>query len=214
MMGYEFKDRELLEAALTHRSAGSKNNERLEFLGDAILGSVIAGQLFRGFPDAPEGDLSRLRANLVRKESLAEVARSLGLGDFLRLGSGELKSGGSRRDSILADAVESIVGAIYLDGGMEPCHKFIVSMFEDRMSTLSNTIELKDPKTRLQEYMQANRMDLPSYEIVDVAGRDHAQIFSVECRAEGVNRVTQGKGSSRRRAEQDAAESMLKELGI
>ncbi|MEE8429311.1 MAG: ribonuclease III [Gammaproteobacteria bacterium] len=214
ILGYEFEDRELLEVALTHRSASSRNNERLEFLGDAILGSVIAEQLYRRFPDAAEGELSRLRATLVRKETLAEVARSLELGDFLRLGSGEKKSGGSRRDSILADALESIVAAIYLDRGIELCHGFILTIYDERMINLSKEEVLKDPKTRLQEYMQANRMELPNYEIVEVSGKDHAQIFSVECRALGMGRTSTGKGSSRRRAEQSAAQSMLEKLDI
>ncbi len=214
ILGYEFQDRGLLEVALTHRSASSDNNERLEFLGDAVLGSVIAEQLYRRFPDAAEGELSRLRATLVRKETLAEVARSLELGSFLRLGSGEMKSGGSRRDSILADALESIIAAIYLDRGMESCHGFILKIYDERMINLSNEEVLKDPKTRLQEYMQANRMELPNYEIVEVSGKDHAQIFSVECQATGMGRTSTGKGSSRRRAEQSAAQSMLEELDV
>ena len=212
VLGYEFKDRGLLEAALTHRSANSQNNERLEFLGDALLGSVIAEQLYRCFPEATEGDLSRLRASLVRRETLAAVARSLELGEFLRLGSGELKSGGSRRASILADTVESIVAAIYLDSDMAVCRNFILELFDERITALADAAVLKDPKTRLQEYMQANHMELPIYEIVDIAGKDHAQVFSVECRAPGIGRVSCGKGSSRRRAEQSAAQLMLEEL--
>jgi len=213
ILGYEFRDHRLLETALTHRSASSENNERLEFLGDAVLGSVIAEQLYRCFPDAAEGELSRLRATLVRKETLAEVARSLELGGFLRLGSGEMKSGGSRRDSILADAMESIIAAIYLDSGMESCHNFISKIYDERMENLSKEAVLKDPKTRLQEYMQANRMELPNYEIIEVSGKDHAQMFSVKCQATSMGRTSTGKGSSRRRAEQSAAQSMLEELG-
>ncbi len=214
ILGYEFQDRGLLEIALTHRSASSDNNERLEFLGDAVLGSVIAEQLYRRFPNAAEGELSRLRATLVRKETLAEVARSLDLGGFLRLGSGEMKSGGSRRDSILADALESIIAAIYLDRGIEPCHGFILKIYDERMMNLSKEEVLKDPKTRLQEYMQANRMELPNYEIVEIFGKDHAQIFSVQCQAPSMGRTSTGKGSSRRRAEQSAAQSMLEELDV
>ncbi len=211
-LGYRFQDPALLQTAVTHRSAGSDNNERLEFLGDAVLGYVIAEWLYTLFPEASEGQLSRLRASLVKKETLAGIARELEIGDYLSLGSGELKSGGFRRDSILADALEAILGGIVLDGGFEACHSSIQRLFTGRVSQLSVSDELKDPKTRLQEYLQSRKLKVPEYEVVDMTGRVHARQFVVECGVAELQQQCTGKGSSRRRAEQAAAECMLAQL--
>lgn len=211
-LDYDFKDTQLLQAAVTHRSAGAENNERLEFLGDAILGYVIADWLYELFPGASEGQLSRLRASLVKKETLADIARSLAIGDYLRLGSGELKSGGFRRDSILADAVEAILGGIAKDSGMDACRACIRNLFADKVEQLSPSDELKDPKTRLQEYLQSHKLDLPVYEVREVTGKAHNQQFSIECRVDAMQRTSIGTGNSRRRAEQAAAENMLEQL--
>ena len=211
-LGYSFKDPDLLQAAVTHRSAGSKNNERLEFLGDAVLGHVIAEWLYAEFPEASEGQLSRLRASLVKRETLADIARNLAVGDYLRLGSGELKSGGFRRDSILADALEALFGGIVLDSGFESCRAIIHHLFAGRIDQLSAGDELKDPKTRLQEYLQSRKLDLPVYQVIEVSGKSHSQQFVVECRVDSVQQCSKGAGSSRRRAEQTAAEAMLEQL--
>jgi len=211
-LGYRFQDPGLLQAAVTHRSAGSSNNERLEFLGDAVLGYVIAEWLYTQFPEASEGQLSRLRATLVKKETLASIARELKIGDYLNLGSGELKSGGFRRDSILADALEAILGGIVMDNGFEACRSSIQRLFADRVGRLSAGDELKDPKTRLQEYLQSRKLELPDYEVLEVTGQAHNQQFVVECSVKGVQQPCRGKGSSRRRAEQATAESMLAQL--
>ena len=212
-IGYTFKDPDLLRVALTHCSAGGRNNERLEFLGDAVLGYIIADWLYTLYPDADEGQLSRLRASLVKKETLAEIARSLAVGDYLRMGSGELKSGGFRRDSILADALEAILGGIVLDSGFEACRVCVQRLFAAKIHQLSVRDELKDPKTRLQEYLQSRKLDLPVYEVIKVSGKSHDQQFHVECRVAGVQQSTQGIGNSRRRAEQAAAVGMLDHLG-
>lgn len=210
---HRFRDPDLLEAALTHRSAGSRNNERLEFLGDAVLGFVIAEWLYQEYTGVSEGQLSRLRASLVKGETLAGIARQLEIGNYLRLGAGELKSGGFRRDSILADAVEAVLGAVYLDAGFQTCRVLIQKLFADRFDNLSLIDEHKDPKTRLQEYLQSKKFTLPVYEVVDVSGKAHHQRFVVECRVEVAGEHgTRGEGSSRRRAEQCAAQSMLAEL--
>jgi ribonuclease III len=208
-LGYHFCNRQLLECALTHRSAGAINNERLEFLGDAILNFVVASELFRQFPAATEGELSRLRASLVKRETLAALARALDLGAYLRLGSGEMKSGGHRRDSILADALEAVLGAVYLDGGHDVCSRLIAELFQPRIGALPEATSLTDPKTRLQEYLQSRKLPLPSYQVVEVTGEAHAQTFRVQCTLEGLGQTTQGLGSSRRRAEQDAAQRAL-----
>lgn len=210
---YRFRDDALLEQALTHRSAGGSNNERLEFLGDAVLGLVIAEALFQHLPDATEGELSRMRASLVKRETLAEVARRLDLGEFLALGSGELKSGGFRRDSTLADALEAVFGAIYLDGGFDACRTCILRLFDDRLRNLPSAASLKDPKTRLQEFLQSRRLALPEYEVVEASGQDHNRVFVVDCRVDALDTKYRGSGRSRRRAEQAAAEGMLKMLG-
>ena len=207
MLGYEFHTPSLLQEALTHRSALGPNNERLEFLGDSILNFVIAAELFRIYPQASEGELSRLRANLVRGDTLAELARRLGLGDYLHLGSGELKSGGFRRDSILADALEAVLGAVYLDSDLETCRHLIQRLYQDRLAELPAGDDLKDPKTRLQEYLQARQRGLPVYNVVEISGEAHAQRFKVECSVENLR--TTAVGTSRRRAEQEAARQAL-----
>jgi len=210
---YEFRQPELLEAAVTHRSAGSHNNERLEFLGDAALGFVVAEWLFDKFPDASEGQLSRLRASLVKRGTLADVARDLDIGDYLRLGSGELKSGGFRRDSILADALEAILGAILLDRGHEACRACIHRLFAKKINGLSHVDELKDPKTLLQEMLQSRQFDLPVYDVVSVSGKAHQQHFVVECRVADLELSVNGEGGTRRGAEQAAAQRMLDQVG-
>jgi ribonuclease-3 len=212
-IGYQFDDPDLLDAAVTHRSAGSPNNERLEFLGDAVLGHVIAEWLYAAYPDATEGQLSRLRANLVKRETLADIARQLNLGDYLRLGSGELKSGGFRRDSILADALEAVLAGILLDGGFDTCRACIRRLFAGCMDKLSALDELKDPKTRLQEYLQSRKLALPVYAMKEISGKAHHQQFVVECRIDALDTATIGNGRSRRKAEQSAADTMLEQLG-
>lgn len=208
-LNYQFSDPVLLQAALTHRSAGNQNNERLEYLGDAVLGFVIAELLYEQFPDANEGELSRLRASLVKRETLAALARSLELGDYLTLGSGELKSGGYRRESILADALEAIIGAILLDSNFEQCKICIHQLFDEIVRTMSQAAVMKDPKTRLQEYLQARKYELPVYNVTSVQGKAHSQQFMVECSIEGLEQRTEGLGKSRKKAEQVAAEAML-----
>ncbi len=210
-LGYRFSDPELLETALSHRSTGSRNNERLEFLGDSILSYVIAAELYRRFPEADEGGLSRLRASLVKGVTLAELARELELGAYLNLGPGELKSGGRRRDSILADAFEAVLGAVLLDSDIERVRGLILDLFEQRLDDTSPQAALKDPKTRLQEYLQARRRDLPVYSVEEESGEAHAKHFVVSCRIEGLAE-SRGEGTSRRKAEQAAAALLLKEL--
>lgn len=209
---YQFNRHQLLECALTHRSAGGRNNERLEFLGDSILNFIVAAELYRQFPQAKEGELSRYRANLVNGVILAELARIYELGEFLRLGQGELKSGGCRRDSILADALEAVIGAIYLDGGLEQAQRFVVTLYQDRLKSISTDENFKDPKTRLQEYLQAKKFPIPEYSVVSVEGHAHAQLFKVACQVRMLKEVTTGAGSSRRRAEQAAAQEALRIL--
>ena len=206
---YKFHDIDLLGEALTHRSFAANNNERLEFLGDGILNFVIADELFKRYPDVQEGDLSRLRANLVNKESLAEIANHLDLGEFIKLGSGELKSGGFRRPSILADAVESILGAVYVDGGFERSRELIVRLYASRLSSPTDLQSLKDPKTRLQELLQSRRISLPGYQVVSIKGQAHAQVFHVRCTIESLDIRVDGDGRSRRKAEQVAAEKAI-----
>jgi ribonuclease III len=206
---YSFNDISLLDEALTHRSYSSKNNERLEFLGDGILNFVIAHELFKLYPDVQEGDLSRLRANLVNKDSLAEIASHLELGEVIKLGSGELKSGGFRRPSILADAVESIFGAVYCDGGFESCRELIIRLYASRLALSVDLQTLKDPKTQLQELLQSRHFSLPDYHVVNITGQAHAQIFRVKCRIEKMSIEVTGEGKSRRKAEQIAAEKAI-----
>jgi len=209
-LNHKFSDLSLLSEAITHRSKQSKNNERLEFLGDSVLGYVISSELFRRFPDALEGALTRGRAALVKGETLAELAFDLELGDYLQLGPGELKSGGFRRNSILADAMEAIIGAIYLDGGLEAAREYVLSLFEKKLAVLSLDKVSKDPKTQLQEQLQAVKKPLPVYEVVATTGSDHEQVFEVKCKVAGLSRSVKGVGRSRRKAEQEAAKKMLK----
>ncbi len=211
-IGYVFNDLSLFENALTHRSAGSVNNERLEFLGDAILGFVIADELYQQFSSANEGQLSRLRAEVVKGEALALLARELDLGLYLTLGAGELRSGGQGRDSILADAMEAILAAIYLDGGYGAVRQVIHNLFQGKLKKLSLDAQKKDPKTRLQEHLQAHRHPLPEYCVANVAGEQHDQQFIVQCTVAELQLECEGSGSSRRRAEQDAAEKMLAQI--
>lgn len=209
-LGYTFQQPALLVEALTHRSASASNNERLEFLGDALLNMVIAEYLFRQYPKASEGELSRLRASLVKGETLAELARNLRLGDWLYLGPGELKSGGFRRESILSDAMEAIFGAVYLDGGLSACRDLIVSLYRDNLARLLSANELKDPKTLLQEYLQARQQALPIYNVLEIRGEPHTQSFKVECVVADARAVAEG--SSRRKAEQEAARRLLAQI--
>jgi ribonuclease-3 len=212
-LGYRFDDLKLLQRALTHRSSGKKNNERLEFLGDALLGCVIAAEIYRLYPKAREGELSRLRASLVRRESLAGLAQSLDIGSYLRLGPGERKSGGHHRNSILADSLEAVLGAIYLDGGFVPCRDCILALFADRLSDLTDLSELKDPKTRLQEFLQSRQQALPEYTVVETTGDAHDQRFRVQCRiSDAGTPLTEGVARNRRNAEQKAAAQMLEQL--
>ncbi|WP_019625623.1 ribonuclease III [Thioalkalivibrio sp. ALJT] len=198
--------------ALTHRSAGGRNNERLEFLGDAVLGLVIADALFERLPDAPEGDLTRLRAALVNRESLAALARETGLEGTLNLGQGERKSGGQRRDSILADAVEALIGVTYREAGMQAARDFTLALYAERLDDLPSAESLKDPKTRLQERLQGRNAELPVYEVLEVSGPDHKRQFTVAVHLPSQGWAQRGQGSSRRRAEQAAAEAALKRL--
>lgn len=211
-LGHTFADESLFELSLTHRSCGKRNNERLEFLGDSVLNFVIAADLYQRFPEAREGQLSRLRAMMVKGETLAEIARELGLGDYLRLGSGELKSGGFRRDSILADAVEAIIGAIYRDAGLDTAESYVLKWYEKRLDELDLDGSIKDSKTRLQEFLQSRRLDLPDYELVSVEGEAHAQTFNIQCHTTLLNNPTEGQGNSRRQAEQNAAKAALMQL--
>lgn len=207
------RDASLFVAALTHRSSSGRNNERLEFLGDAVLNLVVAEQLFRRFPKADEGDLSRLRARIVSAEPLAEIAAELGVGDVLQLGSGELKTGGFRRESILADAFEALVGAVYLDAGLEAARVLVERVVSDRVSQLPDAADLKDPKTRLQELLQARGLPLPVYRVLSIEGEPHLQSFTVQCEVPSLGRNAQGAGLSRRRAEQEAAQRLLEQIG-
>ena len=213
-LGYQFKDACLLTLALTHRSYSGRNNERLEFLGDAVLNFVAGEALYHHFDQAREGQLSRLRARLVKGETLAVLARAMDLGDYLRLGSGELKSGGFRRESILADATEAIIGAIYLDAGMDVARERVLAWLEQEFASLTLVDTNKDSKTRLQEFLQSRGSDLPSYEVVDIQGEPHCRIFRVECAVQLLDYKTSGQGDSRRIAEQVAAAAALVALGI
>jgi len=213
-LGYEPQDRALFMVALTHRSAEGPNNERLEFLGDSVLNLLLSERLYREFPIASEGDLSRLRARLVSEEPLAEIAQEMQLGELLLLGSGELKTGGHRRQSILADAFEALCGALYLDGGLEEVRTRIGPMFESRIAGLPEPSTLKDAKTRLQEFLQSRGYPLPAYTVKRTTGEPHAQTFLVSCSVPHAGVETEGEGPSRRRAEQIAAQAALQALGL
>ena len=213
-LGYTFVDQGLMTLALTHRSFAGRNNERLEFLGDAILNFVVGEALFQRFPQAREGQLSRLRARLVKGETLAKLALTFELGDHLRLGSGELKSGGFRRESILADATEALIGAIYLDTGMEAARTRVLAWLEPYFADLTLVDTNKDPKTRLQEFLQSRSCELPRYEVVSEQGEPHCRTFFVECEVKMLNEKTRGEGASRRIAEQVAAAAALIARGV
>lgn len=211
-LAYDFTDPGLLERALTHRSKSGCNYERLEFLGDSVLNLVVSAELYERYPDLAEGDLTRLRAVLVRQQTLAELARGLALGDCLGLGGGELKSGGYDRDSILADTLEAVFGAVYRDGGLASATRVILALYEKTLTTLDPRAVPKDPKTRLQEHLQKFGAPLPSYHILEVTGEPHNQRFVVECRVEGLAEAVRGEGASRRRAEQQAAATAYERL--
>lgn len=204
-IGYAFTSRERLHQSLTHRSFGAPHNERLEFLGDSVLNCVIAEILYESFSDMREGDLSRLRANLVRQETLFEIAQSLKLGEQLRLGEGELKSGGFRRPSILADALEALFGAVFLDGGFDRAREVVLRLYQPHLATLDPRNTGKDAKTALQEHLQGRRLPLPQYQLKATRGEAHAQEFEIECLIPGLGISTVGRGASRRAAEQEAA---------
>ena len=211
-LGYSFANPALASQALTHRSFGTPHNERLEFLGDGLLNCAVATLLYERFPDLPEGDLSRLRAALVNQAALSGVALGLGLGDRLRLGEGELKSGGFRRPSILADALEALLGAVFLDGGFDALKGAVAQLLADRLERAEGLPVAKDPKTALQEHLQARRLALPRYAVLKTEGEAHDQTFTVECRVDDLGIVAQGKGASRRAAEQAAAIALLAQL--
>jgi ribonuclease-3 len=208
-LGHEFRDPGLLEAALTHRSAASRHNERLEFLGDAVLGFTISAELYERFPRATEGDLTRLRASLVREETVASLAQGLDIGSLLHLGHGERLSGGHRRASLLADALEAVFGAIFLDAGVEASRRVIGRLYEPLLAQAPAPETLKDSKTRLQEWLQGRSLPLPVYELADVSGPAHQQAFRVLCRVAGLVQPVTGEAGSRRKAEQEAARAAL-----
>jgi ribonuclease-3 len=212
LLGHNFSDPKLLKTALTHRSFGTPNNERLEFLGDGILDCVIAAVLFHRFPELSEGDLSRLRANLVRQDALHRLAMGLNIGDALHLGEGELKSGGAQRPSMLADALEALFGAVYLDAGFDVAFTVIAKLYTPLLNDLQPGVVQKDPKTRLQEWLQGRKKPLPRYQLLDATGAAHEQRFEVACEIDHPPLRTLGHGASRRIAEQDAADKVLKEL--
>lgn len=211
-LNYEFSDPALLTAALTHRSVGSRNNERLEFLGDGALNFVIASEIYHLRPDYNEGQLSRLRATLVRGTTLAEIARDIGVGDYLKLGTGELKSGGFKRSSILADAIEALIGAVYIDGGYEAAAELIRHLYRERLANLPPDDPQKDAKSRLQEYLQSRKIPIPEYELTATSGEAHQREFTVACRVGSLSIEASATGSSRRRAEQAAADRVLERL--
>lgn len=206
-LGYNFTRNALLKQALTHRSHGPANNERLEFLGDGILNCVVASLLYQRFPALAEGDLSRLRAHLVKESALSDIAQSLSLGEALRLGEGELKSGGSRRPSLLADALEAVVGAVFLDGGFAEAQQLVTRIYGPLLENLDPRLVGKDPKTLLQEYLQGRKIALPEYVLLATEGEAHCQTFRVECRIPALSIQARGEGGSRRAAEQQAAEA-------
>ena len=213
-VAYTFKNVALLDQSVTHRSFGDRNNERLEFLGDSILNFVVAAALFSRFPEAREGDLSRLRARMVKQQTLAEIARELNLGGFLTMGDGELKSGGFDRDSILSDAVEAIIGAVFLDGGITEATDCVLWLYEERLAALTSSNIEKDAKSRLQEHLQGIGQSVPDYILIGMTGKSPNQNFEIECRSLCFNGIIRAIGTSRRRAEQKAAELALKHLEV
>ncbi|MEM0911720.1 MAG: ribonuclease III [Pseudomonadota bacterium] len=212
VIGYTFKNSQLLHLALTHRSYNKQHNERLEFLGDAVLGMIIAQRLFEQFPEQSEGNLTRLRASLVNGVTLAELAREIELGAQIKLGSGELKSGGRKRDSILADAFEALIGAAYLDSDFPTVQNLILKLFSQRIKQIDPSIQTKDSKTQLQEFLQSKKLPLPEYTIEEITGKDHAQVFTVSCTVKSLEQCCNAKGSSRRVAEQRAARLVLEKI--
>lgn len=213
-LGYQFKSFALLKLALTHRSHGATNNERLEFLGDSILNLIVGQELFSRFPEAREGQLSRLRSQLVKGETLAEMAKEFAIGDCLILGEGEAKSGGSGRDSILADSVEALIGAIYTETDFEVCRAKVLAWYANRLDKISLKAPAKDAKSMLQEYLQSKGKPLPVYTVVDAEGESHAQIFTIECATVLSKSPVKAKASNRREAEKLAALEMLRKLGV
>lgn len=211
-LGYQFQTPALLTQALTHRSFSGINNERLEFLGDSVLNFIIAHQLYLRFPKLPEGDLSRLRAQLVKESSLADIAVGLNLGDELKLGEGELKSGGWRRPSILADALEAIIGAVYSDAGFAPTETVVLKLYAEKLENIDPKIIDKDAKSQLQEYLQGKKIDLPDYNVLAIEGEAHAQTFKIECAINKLNIASIGEGTSRRIAEQQAAQFAMNKI--
>lgn len=213
-IGYEFSNPKLLENALTHRSAAAENNERLEFLGDSILNFVIAEILFTQFPAAREGELSRLRASLVKGDTLADIGREMNLSDYVILGEGEMKSGGFRRASILADCVEAIIGAVFIEAGFEMAKVCVRKWYSERLQSVSLDENKKDPKTLLQEWLQAKKKKLPTYTLIETGGESHCQNFMVQCKTEACKEIATATGPNRRQAEKNAAEQMLSYLGV
>ncbi len=214
VLGYDFVDEALLQQALTHKSLAASNNERLEFLGDAVLGLVVAAALYGQESDTDEGTLSRLRASLVRRETLAELAADSGLGDVISLGSGESRSGGHQRRSILADALEAVFGAVYCDQGYAAAERVVLKLYADRLADLPALEDLKDPKTTLQELLQGRSIDIPVYRVLHEEGPPHARHFLIECQVEKLDVRVTGTGSSRRRAEQAAADAALMAIQV
>lgn len=213
-LGHEFNDPSLLEQALTHRSAKGVHNERLEFLGDSILSFTIAERLFAQFPEATEGELTRMRSTLVKGVTLAEIARHFDLGEYLLLGPGELKSGGFNRESILEDAFEAIIGAVFLDAGIDQTKAFILQLFDARLAKIKPGKAQKDPKSQLQEFLQGRKFPVPVYEVIATSGKSHNQQFTVRCTTEALTEEVITKGTSRRKAEQAAAAKVLELLDV
>ena len=215
LTGYQFSQQELLEQALTHRSfSHDVNNERLEFLGDSILNLIISNHIYRRFTESDEGDLSRIRASLVKQETLAWIALEINLGDHIHLGGGELKSGGFRRASILSDALEALIGAVYLDSDYQQTETVVLDWYRELLENLDESANLRDPKTQLQEYLQARRKPLPNYKVEQTTGKSHDQVFTVGCRISDPDMQSNGQGSSRKKAEQQAARKILDKLGL
>ena len=214
VLGHNFSDADLLTRALTHRSFSRAHNERLEFLGDALLGMFIADELFVKFPEAAESDLTRLRSSLVKKETLAQLAKQLDLGNHIRFGIGEYKSGGSRKESLLANAVEALIGAIYLDSDLDNCRRCIRRLYASTLDELTAENIPKDPKSELQEYLQANKKSLPAYHVVAEEGEAHDKLFTIECYIEGLTEPVVAKGRSKRGAEQTAARTALEMIAL
>jgi len=215
LTGYQFKQQDLLQQALTHRSVSrSKNNERLEFLGDSVLNLIISRYIYCRFGDADEGALSRIRASLVKEPTLARLARSIDLGDYVNLGGGELKSGGYRRASILSDALEAIIGAVYLDSDILQAERVVLALFQPELEAIDIAAGLKDPKTRLQEYLQAQQQQLPVYRVEKTTGKSHQQMFTVSCSIRDNEIEAHGSGPSRKKAEQQAAQNLLQKIGL